>query len=376
MPTSPSWLGDEFELIRVLGRGANGWVALARHRPLDRLVAVKTIEGVTGPAVARIQREGQLLATLRRPTIVTVYQLRVTDDAVSVVMEYLPGGDLETALATGELDAATALSVLTQVADALTVAHAAGIVHRDLKPANVLLDGQGRAVLADFGLARLPGAPTVFRTSAATVTGTPQFMAPEQIVRPDAATPALDAYAFGMLSYRLLTGAYPFAAPTVADLYRHHLASPPAPPWVLRPGFPPAAAHAILQALSKDPAARLPPDRLAAALTTLPATDWAALPPLPHPGNPSGSIRSDDTGLGTRTDDTDAPAPRVPDVPAGAGTAGGAPPRVIHLPQREQWIATTTPPMPPDRRSRHRLALLIAVVAGIVAGIALFLLLR
>jgi serine/threonine protein kinase len=248
-------------------------------------------------------------------------------------------------------------------------------VHRDLKPANVLLGGQGRAVLADFGLARLPGAPAVFRTSAATVTGTPQFMSPEQIVRPDAATPAIDAYAFGMLSYRLLTGAYPFAAPTVADLYRHHLASPPTPPWVLRPGFPPAAGHAILQALSKDAATRLPPDRLAAALTALPATVWAALPPLPHPGARSGSIRGD-TGLGTSTDDTDAAEPRVPDGPAGPGTAGGPPPRVIHLPQREQWIATTAPPMPPDRRSRHRLVLLLAVVAGIVAGIALFLLLR
>ena len=365
MPDIDDWLGDEYQILRILGRGANGSVVLARHRPLDRLVAVKSISGTAllGAAADRIQREARILASLHRPTIVAVYQLLVRPGALSIVMEYLPGGDLERVLAEGELDTSTAISVLTQVADALSAASAAGVVHRDVKPANVLLDGRGRAVLADFGLARFPGSSTMFRTSAGQLTGTPQFMAPEQIKNPGAAAGAIDAYAFGVLAYRLLTGGYPFSAGTVADLYEAHRSGVPIPAQRLRPGFPRAAERWLLEALAKDPARRPGPDRLAAMLAGVPVPAWDAAAPIAGLSNPP-----DATGVD--------PEETVVVEPTGWSppSRGSGPTPVIRHPDAEQWIVPQAPRLPPARRWRSRSTLLLLVVlGGVLGGVAFYL---
>ena len=371
MRGSDSWLGEDYELLRILGRGANGWVALARHRPLNRLVAVKTVLGAElhGEGVHRIRREARILAQLRHPAIVTVYQLVARPDGLSIVMEYLPGGDLEQLLRKRQVGTAETLDVLSQVAGALSAAATVGVVHRDVKPANVLLDGQGRVVLADFGLARMSGASAMFRTDSGTLTGTPQFMAPEQIDNPArAAAPAIDAYAFGVLAYRLLTGGYPFSAETVAELYEAHRSSPPTPPQQVRAAFPPQAGRALLDALAKNPAQRPPPEQLVAVLTRIPAFDWAAVAPLALPGPETAdtAIDPDDTSPGLE------PVTAVKSAPGSAAISPNEPPK-IRYPAVEQWVTPPVPDLPPARRPPVGRALLLTILGGLVLGIVVYL---
>jgi serine/threonine protein kinase len=304
-PEGGFWASPDYEFVRLLGRGGTGWVALARHLPLDRLVAVKTMfgGGLDTAAASRVRREGRVLAALDRPTIVTVYQLIAGPDQLSLVMEYLPGGDFEQALKRG-LPMAERAAVLDQVADALTAAAAVGVVHRDVKPGNVLLEepsGRGRAVLADFGLARLPGAATEFRTAAGTVTGTPLYMAPEQFEHPEVESPAIDAYAFGVMAYLGLGGRHPFSGATVRELFVAHRDARPASLTELVSGIPGSVADAVEGALAKDPGRRVTPTELASVLRGVSSQEWARVEAGMVTRAAAHGAR-DDVNAGTRAD--------------------------------------------------------------------------
>lgn len=376
--TQPEWLTPDYEFVRTLGRGSAGWVALARHRPLDRLVAVKTIYGghFNPAATARLRREGRALARLNRPTIVRVLEILAHDRGLSLVMQYAPGGDLGRALDTVSVPVPLALTYLVDVADALTASAAAGVVHRDVKAANVLLDGHGRALLGDFGLARFAGATGEFRTVAGTVTGTPLYMAPEQSDPNIEATAAVDAYAFAVLAYRVLTGAHPFQASTLPEIQLAHRTLRPTPPWEIITDFPRRPGRAILAGLEKDPDRRLSPAELVAALTGVPIGRWPRL--IPSPGVP----RADDPppaqltgtasgGRGTEIDDAAAPAE------AGAFVAASRMGRDVVEPGSfsEQWVAPPVYVPPPTRDRRHALTM-YAVGVGLLVGLVLYLLLR
>jgi len=202
----PALLGDSIELLEEVGRGGMGTVYRARHRRLDRIVAVKFLppEAAASPDFERrLEREARALARLDHPNVVAVHDLGREGEASYIVMEYVDGRPLSELL---PLPRDRALDVALQVAAALACAHRAGIVHRDVKPENVLVDAGGRVKVADFGIARLLAPGDEWRvTSADGVLGTPRYMAPEALsgAPPD---PRMDVYSLGVLVQETITG--------------------------------------------------------------------------------------------------------------------------------------------------------------------------
>ncbi len=350
---------DGYDYVRVLGQGATGVVVLARQVNLDRFVAIKSIHaGVYDRAgQRRLEREGRALVALRHPGIVSVFELARTDRGAALVMEYVPGGDLATLSRSGGLGGAHAATLICETADALMHAHAVGIVHRDVKPANVLLTDDGHAKITDFGLARLSASSQAFRTATDLVTGTPAYLAPEQIVDPMHEQPANDTYAFTVLAYELLTGRRPFPVRDVAALIDAHLHTAPVPPWEYAPRLPEPAGRALLAGLAKDPRDRPPPAALADRIRQVPAAVWDEVYATRLPPRPSGAGRADATVAG-------------PDVRAQPLRA-----------TPDAVVARRAPTRPVARRTRAGLAwrtLVIggAVLGGVVVGLLIALLTR
>ncbi|MCU1594337.1 MAG: hypothetical protein JWO12_1729 [Frankiales bacterium] len=266
-----------YEQVRVLGVGGFGEVVLARQVGLDRLVAVKRLRArdLAGPdEVARFHREAQVLAALKHPAIVRVYDFRREGGDATLVMEYVEGASLADLI--GELTPARALRALDDVAEALHTAHEHHVIHRDVKPDNVFVLRDGHAKLGDFGLARAVADPSVFRTTDGDIRCTPAYFAPElgqQLGEPDARS---DAYAFAVMAYEVLTGRLPYDDVGGLALIAAHWTREPPDPADLVPGFPPEASAALLAGLAKDPSVRLSPRQLVARLRT--ATAWPELP--------------------------------------------------------------------------------------------------
>ncbi len=268
-----------YEFIRVLGQGATGWVALARHVRLERLVAIKTIYAGTHDRAGqkRLVREGRVIVALRHPAIVTVYELGQTPAGAALVMEYVPGGDLRTLIDSGALSGAHAASLLCEVAAGLAHAHGAGVVHRDVKPANVLLTADGHAKIADFGLARLSRVPNSFRTTTDSASGTPTYMAPEQILDPTREMPASDVYSFAVLAYEMLTGSRPYPAQTAAAVIEAHLHDAPVSPWQVSPRLDRPVGEILLAAMAIRPQERPSAAQIAERISRVPSAEWDAL---------------------------------------------------------------------------------------------------
>ncbi|MCY4027246.1 MAG: protein kinase [Acidobacteria bacterium] len=201
---------DGFELI---GPGGMGTVYRARHRPLDRPVAVKVLHAhlQDDPAFAeRFAREARTMARLDHPHIVRVYDFGDREGLYYLVMELVEGVTLRQAMASGSLAPAEALAIVPRICEALQYAHDQGVVHRDIKPENILLDRAGAPKIVDFGLALLTGSSTDTRlTEHARVLGTPHYMAPEQIEHPSQVDHRADIYALGVVFYEMLTGELP-----------------------------------------------------------------------------------------------------------------------------------------------------------------------
>ena len=201
---------DDFELI---GPGGMGTVYRARHRPLDRPVAVKVLHAHLQDDASfaeRFTREARTMARLDHPHIVRVYDFGHREGLYYLVMELVDGVSLRQALVDGGFTPAEALAVVPRICEALQYAHDHGVVHRDIKPENILLDRSGSPKIVDFGLAVLtrPAAGTRL-TRQARVLGTPHYMAPEQIERPSEVDHRADIYALGVVFYEMLTGELP-----------------------------------------------------------------------------------------------------------------------------------------------------------------------
>jgi serine/threonine protein kinase len=204
----------QLEILELLGQGGMGAVYKARQRQLHRLVALKILppEVARDPAFAeRFQREAQALAQLSHPQIVSVFDSGRANGLYYFVMEFVDGVNLRRMLAEGKLSPPAALAIVPQVCEALQYAHDEGIVHRDIKPENILLDKKGRVKIADFGLARLVGQsrPDITLTGTQQVMGTPHYMAPEQMERPQTVDHRADIYSLGVVFYEMLTGELP-----------------------------------------------------------------------------------------------------------------------------------------------------------------------
>jgi serine/threonine protein kinase len=212
----------QLEILGLIGQGGMGVVYKARQTKLDRLVALKILPLESGkdPAFAeRFAREARTLARLNHPNIVAIYDFGETDGLFYFLMEYVDGLNLRELEGSRQLSAEQALAIVPKICDALQFAHEEGIVHRDIKPGNILFDRKGRVKIADFGLAKLLGqtGPNLTLTSAGHRLGTPHYMAPEQIDRPQLVDHRADIYSLGVVFYEMLTGELPvgrFAAPS------------------------------------------------------------------------------------------------------------------------------------------------------------------
>jgi serine/threonine protein kinase len=202
------------EITELLGHGGMGVVYKGRQRLLDRTVAVKVMR----PDVQndetfqeRFLHEARMLAKLRHPYIVTIFDIGQSEQFYYLVMEYVEGPNLRQLLADKLVSERDVLDFVPQIAEALQHAHETGVVHRDIKPENVLIDSLRRVRVVDFGLARLfgPGAQSVVDDGR--VSGTPAYMAPEQITMPWAVDHRADIYSTGVVFHEMLAGELPRA---------------------------------------------------------------------------------------------------------------------------------------------------------------------
>lgn len=215
----------DYALEALVGRGGMGAVYRARHKKLDRLVAIKLLlpDLVVDPSFAeRFEGEARTMAKLSHPGIVGLYDFGRSGPWFYLVMEYVDGANLRELLAQGNLRPQEVLGYVGQLCDALQYAHDHRIVHRDIKPENLLVDGDGRVRIADFGLAKLvgTGSNAVPLTQSNQQLGTPLYMAPEQVHAAAAVDHRADLYSLGVVVYEMLTGRLPlgrFQPPSARD---------------------------------------------------------------------------------------------------------------------------------------------------------------
>jgi hypothetical protein len=244
-----------YRLVEQMATSLMSEVWRAHDLELDRPVVLKLL----GPDAdaERFEREARAAAGFSHPNICMLYDYGETDGRRFIVFELLSGGSLEDRLADGQpLPDGETARIAGELAAALAYAHAQGVVHRDVKPTNVLFDEDGRAKLADFGVARITDAPTL--TEAGTVLGTAAYISPEQATG-EPAGPATDVYSFGVLLYRMLTGRLPFESNSALELASMHATSEPPPIASLRPDAPPELERLAMWTLAKRPEDR-PPD--------------------------------------------------------------------------------------------------------------------
>ena len=269
----------EFELSRELGRGGMAAVYLAHEIALNRMVAIKVMSPglFLGPGmIDRFRQEAVTVANLSHPNIITIHAVRQIEDLHFLVMKCIEGRSLEAVLhATGPLSPAVVRAVLFQVGSALAYAHRRGVIHRDIKPGNVLLDGEGNAIVTDFGIAKL-AEHDGGHTQTGTMVGTPAYMSPEQCYGGQL-TWSSDLYSLGIVAYELLSGTVPFTG-TAFNVMQAHSVTPPPSLRERRPDCPPELDAAVLQMLAKTPAERYA--TMAEALTALGAVPLAEGDPL------------------------------------------------------------------------------------------------
>jgi tRNA A-37 threonylcarbamoyl transferase component Bud32 len=247
----------------AIARGGQATVYRARHATLPREVALKIFhEHVwADPGFrARFRRECEALAALEHPNIIPVHDAGEARGRGYLAMRLARGGSLADRLTAGPLAPRDALRLLRQIAAALDAAHARGRLHRDLKPGNVLLEPDGHAWLADFGVARTLDATPA--TEEGWLVGTPAYLAPE-VIEGHAATPAADRYGLACLAYETLTGAPPFGGERVEAVLYAHVNAAPQRASARRPELPRSLDAALARGLAKRPASR---PRTAAAL--------------------------------------------------------------------------------------------------------------
>lgn len=280
----PSWLGRTLGKVTVeylLARGGTAEVYLGRHATLQRAVAIKVLNNqyADNPELLdRFQREARVIAMLRHPNIVQVYDFDTIEGHPYLIMEYVPGTSLSAQMRAmharhERLNLPLIDKLITPVAAALQYAHERGVIHRDIKPGNILLTSPSQPieaekdlpedvqpVLTDFGLVRFLNSPE--QTAAGQLAGTPAYMSPEQ-ARGQLVDTRTDVYSLGVVLYELLAGHPPFEADTTMSVLMKHINEPP--PAV--PDLRVELQRTLDRALAKQPADRFQtPNEFAAAV--------------------------------------------------------------------------------------------------------------
>lgn len=259
--SQPSWIGQtlsgRYKIEELLGQGGMSAVYKAYDPNLKRVVAIKLVHqhlSSDQEFVKRFEEEASVVASLRHPNIVQVYDFNSDNDVNYMVMEFVPGETLQQRLkrlnaSQRRMDINEVLNLTINICDALSYAHKRGMVHRDIKPANIMLDVNNHAILMDFGIVKIIGGSSHTVTGA--VMGTARYMPPE-VVRSEPADQRSDIYALGITLYEMLSGKPPFESDSAMTVMMMHLNDPVPDIRAMRSDIDPRLVQITMKALAKD----------------------------------------------------------------------------------------------------------------------------
>jgi eukaryotic-like serine/threonine-protein kinase len=254
--TEGTLIDERYRVVNRIGSGGMADVYCAEDTQLGRQVALKLLYrrfAEDDEFVERFRREASAAAGLQHPNVVQVYDRGAWDGTYYIAMEFLDGRSLKQLVRdSGPLEPAHAIAITVQVLKAARFAHKRGVIHRDIKPHNVIVDGEGRAKVTDFGIARA-GASEMTETGS--IIGTAQYLSPEQ-AQGHPVDARSDLYSIGVLLYELLTARVPFEADSAVTIALKHVQQEPPLPSRLNPAVTPALEDVVMRALAKDPARR------------------------------------------------------------------------------------------------------------------------
>jgi serine/threonine protein kinase len=361
-----------YEIIREIGRGGMARVHLARQLTLGREVALKELNGlgVDSPELAaRFLRESQLAGSLSHPNIVVVHEYFEVDTVPYIAMEYVPRGSLRSFMDT--LDLPAFAGVMEGVLAGL--AHAAGraVVHRDLKPENIMVGEEGRAKIADFGIAKateITGTSSSFATNTGVIVGTPRYMAPEQIMGKEIGI-WTDLYSLGVVAYEFTTGRVPFDDSEVPTaILMRHLNEEIPPPIALNPSIDPELSAWVRWLLEKDPADRARDpleawDRLEDIVLRLCGPRWRRTARLSATSGGAAGAPLTPAPFESPSPVNDVQTVLTGSHPVAAPITGDEP-----TPRRPETAPAPTPGSPSADHSRRRRGLIGSVLGALVAA--------
>lgn len=276
----------KYRVMGVLGRGSMGVVYKGEDPEIGRTVAIKTLRRITSnhfhdadAALLRFKNEARSAGQLRHPNIITVFDVNIEGDIPYIVMDYVEGDSLDIVLSkSGRLDVKTTLHYLSQVAAGLDAAHKHGVIHRDIKPSNLLVDPSGRVFVLDFGVAKInesfSDAQKVVKSEP--VMGTPGYMSPEQVLNENLDARS-DLFSLAIVAFECLTGRRPFPGANFTEIVGNILKGKPLSLTELAPDLPLALEVEFEKALSRKRDQRFDSaSELVAALASAAGVDPAA----------------------------------------------------------------------------------------------------
>ena len=340
----PFEIGENVGVYRIvgqLGRGGMATVFKAYHPTLDRYVAIKVLHPAftQDPGfLTRFQREARIVARLDHPNIVSIYDFSEHRGHPYLVMRFVEGETLKARMWRDPLDATGILTVTQAVGRGLGYAHRQGVLHRDIKPSNILLSADGGVYLTDFGVARMAeaGESTISRDM---LTGTPQYISPEQARGVADLDLRTDIYSLGVVLYELLVGQVPFSADTPYAIIHDHIFSPLPLPRSRNPSLPEAVERVLLKALAKKPE-----DRFQTAEVLTAALEVAFQAPAGTPPTEAAAAAAQ-TRLYAARDAAPAPTQQqeagVEVAPTALYPSGEAPPGPVQQQEADVPVAPT-----------------------------------
>ncbi len=304
MADSASLVGvslGQYKIVSLIGKGGMAAVYKATQASINRTVAIKVLPRSLmhdDTFMERFRREAEVVARLEHFHILPIYDYGEYDGMPFIVMRYLEGGTVQDRIKQGALSWQEIVRITSHVAEALDYAHNRNVVHRDIKPSNIMLDAEGNAYLADFGIAKVQEGTSQLTGSG--IVGTPAYMAPEQS-EPGLPTPSMDVYALGCTVYEMITGRVPYVADTPIAQILMHIQQPVPSLLDFDPQIPAEIDDVVRRAMAKNPADRYQTaGQFSRALQTVAATvgdmqrspqqmstTTATLPGAPSPAAPT-----------------------------------------------------------------------------------------
>jgi serine/threonine protein kinase/dienelactone hydrolase len=242
-----------YKILEKLGEGGMGVVYKAKDTKLDRFVALKFLPSQLAASEddkARFIQEAKAAAALNHPNITTIHAIEESDEGTFIVMEFIDGIELKEKIKSGPITTKETVNIALQIAEGLDAAHKNGIIHRDIKSSNIMITGNGKVKIMDFGLAKLMGQKRLTKTN--TAIGTVAYMSPEQ-AKGEKVDHRTDIWSFGVVLYEMLTGKLPFKGEYEQAMLYLILHENPEPITALRLDIPEKITKIVYQALEKEP---------------------------------------------------------------------------------------------------------------------------